>query len=72
MKETGCSVFYIECSEENIGRCEKEIEHCFSFSRGSMKEKRGSVFFTEQSEEKIEVSSLKEERREENIRRSLC
>jgi len=37
-----------------------------------MKEKRGSVFFTEQSEEKIDVSSLKEERREENIRRSLC
>jgi hypothetical protein len=37
-----------------------------------MKEKHGSVFFTEQSEEKIEVSSLKEERREQNIRRSLC
>jgi hypothetical protein len=37
-----------------------------------MKEKCGSVFFTEQSDGKIEVSSLKEERREENIRRSLC
>uniref|UniRef100_UPI0040577673 hypothetical protein n=1 Tax=Candidatus Electronema sp. TaxID=2698783 RepID=UPI0040577673 len=79
MKETELSILNAEWSEfnteqreENTGQCEKEIGPSISFSGVSEKEKRQPVFCSELSEEKTEVSFLKEDWREENIRRLLC
>jgi hypothetical protein len=79
MKETEPSILKTEWSEfnteqreENIGPCEKEIGPSVSFSGVLVKEKRQPVFYSGLSEEKTEVSSLKEDWREENIRRLLC
>lgn len=79
MKETGASIlkteqpeFNIEQREENNGPCEKEIGRSISFSGVSEKEKRQPVFYYGLTEEKTKASSLKEDWREENIRRLLC
>lgn len=79
MKETEPSIlntewseFKIEQREENTGQREKETGLSVSFSGVSEKEKRQPVFYSELSEGKTEVSSLKEDWREENIRRLLC
>ncbi|MGR0480176.1 MAG: hypothetical protein ACTFAL_01895 [Candidatus Electronema sp. V4] len=72
MKETERSEFNTEQREENTGQREKEIRLSVSFSGVSVKEKRQPVFYSELSEEKTEVSFLKEDWREENIRRLLC
>ena len=72
MKKTEWSEFNTEQREENTGQREKEIRRSISFSGVSVKEKRQPVFYSGLSEENTEVSSLKEDWREENIRRLLC
>jgi hypothetical protein len=72
MKETEPSILNTERSEFNTEQREKEIEPSVSFSGVSEKEKRQPVFYSELPEEKTEVSFLKEDWREENIRRLLC
>lgn len=70
--KTEWSVFKTEQREENTGQCEKEIRRSISFSGVSEKEKWQPEFYSGLSEEKTEASSLKEDWREENIRRMLC
>ena len=79
MKETEPSIlktewpeFTTEQREENTGQCEKEIRSSVSFSGVSVQEKRQPEFYSGLSEEKTEVSFLKEDWHEENIRRLLC
>ena len=68
MKETEPSIlkterpeFNTEQREENIGQCEKEIGPSISFFDTPEKEKQQSEFYSELSEEKTEVSFLKED-----------
>jgi hypothetical protein len=79
MKETEPSIlkterseFNTEQREENTGQREKEIRRSIFFSDMPEKEKWQPEFYSGLSEEKIEASSLKEDWREENIRRLLC
>ena len=79
MKETEPSIlkterseFNTEQREENTGQCEKETGQSISFSGTPKKEKRQPEDYSGLSEEETEASSLKEDWREENIRRLLC
>jgi len=70
--KTGPSEFNTEQREESTGQCEKEIKRSISFSDMPEKEKWQPEFYSGLSEEKTEASSLKEDWREEKIRRLLC